>query len=100
MMEIAGGGWLSEVGWNHWKGSAIMILYNKRKTVGEWGEITVTRCRQALLLGIWSECVSTGLFSMLVELTIAHISSNQVTSHEVWVAQERFCLNLTCKGAK
>jgi len=37
-MEIAGGGWLSEVGWNHWKGRAIMILNNQRKTVGEWAE--------------------------------------------------------------
>lgn len=31
--DFAGGGWLSEVGWN----SALMILNNQRKTVGKWG---------------------------------------------------------------
>jgi len=34
---------------------------------------------------------------MLVALIIAHISGNQVTSHEVWVAQERFCINQPAK---
>jgi len=29
MNEIVGGGWLSKVGWNRWKGSAIMNLNNQ-----------------------------------------------------------------------